>query len=228
MRLGVSVGLSGVWNQASAVMHICSTDAPADVAPTMLAVLRLPASWHQVLKTVRPVFRRSSTFALFVVLATGLVARTTRRTVVGMLAGAGMGAVVSFHSACRFFSQYAWDTDQLGLAVARLIVERLLDKDTSITVAIDDTLFRRWGPKVHHAFWTHDGSAQGPAKLGRGNRWVIVGIIVTLPFFSHPVCLPVLFRLWARQGHRVPGAAGRGHAVCAGPSVPRQDHPRCG
>ena len=158
MRLGVSVGLSGVWNQASAVMHICSTDAPADVAPTMLAVLRLPASWHQVLKTVRPVFRRSSTFALFVVLATGLVARTTRRTVVGMLAGAGMGAVVSFHSACRFFSQYAWDTDQLGLAVARLIVERLLDKDTSITVAIDDTLFRRWGPKVHHAFWTHDGS----------------------------------------------------------------------
>ena len=204
MRLGVSVGLSGVWNQASAVMHICSTDAPADVAPTMLAVLRLPASWHQVLKTVRPVFRRSSTFALFVVLATGLVARTTRRTVVGMLAGAGMGAVVSFHSACRFFSQYAWDTDQLGLAVARLIVERLLDKDTSITVAIDDTLFRRWGPKVHHAFWTHDGSAQGPAKLGRGNRWVIVGIIVTLPFFSHPVCLPVLFRLWAGKGTASP------------------------
>ena len=185
-------------------MHICSTDAPADVAPTMLAVLRLPASWHQVLKTVRPVFRRSSTFALFVVLATGLVARTTRRTVVGMLAGAGMGAVVSFHSACRFFSQYAWDTDQLGLAVARLIVERLLDKDTSITVAIDDTLFRRWGPKVHHAFWTHDGSAQGPAKLGRGNRWVIVGIIVTLPFFSHPVCLPVLFRLWAGKGTASP------------------------
>ena len=226
MRLGVSVGLSGVWNQASAVMHICSTDAPADVAPTMLAVLRLPASWHQVLKTVRPVFRRSSTFALFVVLATGLVARTTRRTVVGMLAGAGMGAVVSFHSACRFFSQYAWDTDQLGLAVARLIVERLLDKDTSITVAIDDTLFRRWGPKVHHAFWTHDGSAQGPAKLGRGNRWVIVGIIVTLPFFKPSGVPSGAVSTLGRQGHRVPGAAGRGHAVCAGPSVPRQDHPR--
>lgn len=97
-------------------------------------------------------FRRSSTFGLFVLLATGLVARTTRRTVVGMLSGAGMAAIVSFQSACRFFSAHAWDTDRLGLAVARLIVTRLLDADASITVAIDDTLFRRWGRKVHHAF----------------------------------------------------------------------------
>jgi hypothetical protein len=153
-----------------------------------------------LLETLRPVFRRSSTFGLFALLATGLVARTARRTVVGMLAGAGMAALVSFHSACRFFSHYAWDTDRLGLAVARLIVDRLLDAGAPITTVVDDTLFRRWGKKVHHAFWTHDGAAQGPAKLGRGNRWVIVGIVVRLPFCSHPVCLPILFRLWAGKG----------------------------
>ena len=68
----------------------------------------------------------------------------------------------------------------------------------------DDTLFRRWGKRVHHAFWTHDGAAQGPAKLGRGNRWVIIGIVVTLPFCSHPVCLPMLFRLWAGKGTASP------------------------
>jgi hypothetical protein len=164
----------------------------------------LPASWRELLETLRPVFCRSATFGLFTLLATGLVARTTRRTVVGMLAGAGMAALVSFHSACRFFSDYRWDTDQLGLAIARLIVDRLLDDDTAITVAVDDTLFRRWGNKVHHAFWTHDGAAQGPAKLGRGNRWVIAGIVVRLPFCSHPVCLPVLFRLWAGKGTASP------------------------
>lgn len=90
-----------------------------DSNPTpMLRLLSLPASWLALLETLRPVFRRSSTFGLFVLLATGLVARITRRTVVGMLAGAGAAAVVSFHCACRFFSQYAWDTDRLGLAVA--------------------------------------------------------------------------------------------------------------
>ena len=50
------------------------------------------------------------------------------------------------------------------------------------------------------AYWTHDGSAQDPNALGRGNRWIIVGIVVELPFRSHPVCLPVLFRLWRGKG----------------------------
>ena len=72
----------------------------------MLRLLTLPASWLELLQPLRPVFARSSTFGLFVLLATGLVARTARRTVVGMLAGAGVAALVSFHCACRFFSQY--------------------------------------------------------------------------------------------------------------------------
>ncbi|MBN1170940.1 MAG: transposase [Micromonosporaceae bacterium] len=70
----------------------------------------------------------------------------------------------------------------------------------SITVSIDDTLFRRWGRKVHAAFWTHDGADQGKHKIGRGNRWVMAGIVVRLPFCSSPVCLPVLFRLWQGKG----------------------------
>ncbi|MGV1030552.1 MAG: transposase [Dermatophilaceae bacterium] len=163
----------------------------------MLPGLRLPSSWLEVLDPLRPVFARSSTFGLFILLATGLVARTSRRTVVGMLAGAGMAAVVSFHSACRFFSAHRWDVDRLGVAVARLVVHRLVQADAPLTVVVGDTLLRRWGKKVHHAFWTHDGAAQGPAKLGRGNRWVIAGIVVRLPFTSGPTCLPILFRLWA-------------------------------
>jgi hypothetical protein len=170
----------------------------------MLRLLTLPASWHAVLDTCRPVFRRSSTFAVFALLATGLVAQAGRRTVVGMLAGAGMTAVVSFHMACRFFSAYTWDTDQIGLALARLIVDRLLGADEAIEVVIDDTLFRRWGPKVFGAFWTHDGSAQDPNALGRGNRWIIAGVIVTVPFCTHPLCLPVLLRLWRGKGTASP------------------------
>jgi hypothetical protein len=111
---------------------------------------------------------------------------------------------VSFHAACRFFSHAVWDIDQLGLAVAELIVARLVDPDQPITVVVDDTLFRRWGRRVHHAFWTHDGAAQGKHKIGRGNRWVIAGIAVRLPFGTAPVCLPVVFRLWAGKGTASP------------------------
>ncbi|WP_424743438.1 IS701 family transposase [Mycobacterium sp.] len=166
----------------------------------MLQPPTIPASLHALLETFRPAFRRSSTFAVFGLLVTGLIAQTARRTVVGMLAGAGVAAVVSFHTVCRFFSHHAWDADRIGLALARLIVDRLLGEHAAIEVAIDDTLIRRWGPKVFGAFWTHDGSAQGPHALGRGNRWIIAGIVVTLPFCSHPVCLPILLRLWRGKG----------------------------
>jgi len=152
------------------------------------------------LETFRPAFRRSSTFAVFALLATGLVAQTARRIVVGMLAGVGAVAVVSLHSVCRLFSVHTWGADRIGLALSRTIVDRLLAPNAAIDVVVDDSLFRRWGPKVFGAFWTHDGSAQDPHALGRGNRWVIVGIVVELPFCSHPVCLPVLFRLWRGKG----------------------------
>ena len=170
----------------------------------MLPSPTLPATWRGLLEMFRPAFHRSRTFGLFVLLATGLVAQTARRTVVGMLVGAGVAAVVSFHGCCRFFSQHRWDVDRIGLVLARLIVDRLLDAGAPIVVVVDDTLFRRWGPKVFGAFWTHDGSGQDPNALGRGNRWVIAGILVRLPFCAHPVCLPVLLRLWRGRGTASP------------------------
>jgi len=160
----------------------------------------LPPSWAVVLETLRPGFARRGTFTVFCVLATGMVAQTSRRSVVGMLSGARMAQTVSFHAACRFFSHAVWDIDRLGLLVTRLIVDRLLGPDEAITVVVDETLFKRWGRKVSHAFWTHDGSAQGKNKIARGNRWAVAGIVVRLPFCTAPVCLPVLFRLWAGKG----------------------------
>ena len=64
-----------------------------------------------------------------------------------------------------------------------------------VTVAIDDTLFRRRGKKVWAASWFHDGSAAGPAKTGYGNNWVIAAIVVKLPMIIRPVAIPVLAKL---------------------------------
>src|SRR5713101_3916435 len=107
----------------------------------------MPGSWAGLLEAFRPVFRRRGTFVLFTVLATGMVAQTGRRSVVGMLAGAQMAGAISFHAACRFFSQAVWDADRLGLLVARLIVDRLLDPGAPVVVVADDTLFRRWAAR---------------------------------------------------------------------------------
>ena len=64
-----------------------------------------------------------------------------------------------------------------------------------VEVLIDDTLFRRRGKRVWAASWFHDGSAQGPAKTGFGNNWVVLAVRVRLPMISRPVAVPVMAKL---------------------------------
>jgi len=77
----------------------------------------------------------------------------------------------------------------------KAVVERIVPVGGAVTVAVDDTLFHRYGRKVHGARYQHDGSAKGRDGIGRGNCFVIVGIVVAVPFLARQVCLPVLFRL---------------------------------
>jgi len=162
---------------------------------------------------------------MFRILATGLVAQAGRKSVVGMLAGSGMQLAVSFHAACRFFSEGTWEVDRVGVCVARLVVARLVPPGAPVLVAVDDTLVKRGGKKVFAALWTHDGSAKTSGAVARGNRWVVAGIVVDLPFCRTPVCLPVLFRLWLGKGSPSPVAlAGQMLAVLAGAFPDRRVH----
>jgi DDE superfamily endonuclease len=161
------------------------------------SMLPMPATWRDLLGELAPVFRRRSTHGLFVLLASGMIV-AGRRTVVAMAAAAGIAD--QFRRACWFFSGAVWDIDDLGLAVAGLVVKYLVPADQPVTVAVDGTFFRRWGRKVAEARWAYDGSAQGGKKIAFGNTWVIAAIVVRLPFCSSPVALPVLFRLWRGKG----------------------------
>jgi hypothetical protein len=160
----------------------------------MLPGLNLPASLAGLLAQLRPVFTGPS-FRTFCGLVAGLAGQVRRRTVCGMLLGAGLGRCWPHDRAHYFFARAAWDLDQLGLAVARLAVMLLVPPGAAITVAVDDSVFRRSGRRVFGAAWQHDGSSPARNKLSFGNCFVTCGIIVALPFCSRSVCLPVLARL---------------------------------
>ncbi len=161
----------------------------------MLPGLSVPASLAGLLSRFAVCFT-APTFRTFTAMVIGLVGRTSRRTVCGMWIAAGLSAAVHHGRAHRFLSHARWSPDRLGVVLAALIVERFLPGGVAVEAVVDDTLFHRYGRKVHAAAWQHDGSAQGQRKIGFGNNWVIVGIVVTVPILSRPLCLPVLFRLW--------------------------------
>jgi hypothetical protein len=178
----------------------------------MLPGLTLPASLMLLLEALRPCFTRPS-FRTFCGLAAGLAGQVHRRTVCGMLLGAGLSRCWPHDRAHYFFARARWDADELGLSVARLVVALLVPPGEAITVAVDDTLFRRCGRKVHGAGWQHDGSAPAKGKVSFGTCFVTAGIVVALPCCSRPVCLPALARLnipvkkpRARAGAAQPGS----------------------
>src|SRR3954451_23332322 len=161
----------------------------------MLPDATIPGSLAGLLMAFRSCFT-APTFATFSAMTVGLIAQTRRRTVCGMLLGAGLELLWHHARAHRFFAVARWCTDELGLTMLDLIVDRLLPANSALTVVIDDTLFKRAGKKVFGVFWHHDGAAKGPKPIGFGNCWVVAGIVVVLPWSSRPVCLPVLARLW--------------------------------
>ena len=158
------------------------------------AALPVPASLMTLLAVFSPLFTAPS-FRTFTGLACGFLAQSGKRTVCGMLTGAGLSRAWPHDRAHYFFSSARWNPDDLGICVAKLVIGLLVPDGEPVEVLIDDTLFRRRGKKVWAASWFHDGSAQGPAKTGFGNNWVVLAVRVFLPMVSRPVAVPVMAKL---------------------------------
>src|SRR5258708_38494291 len=96
-----------------------------------------PCSLASLLTEFRPCFT-APTFTTFTGLVVGLIAQTRRRTVCGMLLGACLERVWHHSRAHRFFAAARWSADAVGLALADLIVTRLLPAGSPITIAVED------------------------------------------------------------------------------------------
>jgi hypothetical protein len=159
----------------------------------------LPSSLASLLSLFRPCFTQRS-FQTFCVLAVGLLTRVRGRTVTGMLVAAGLAGEWHHSRAHRLFSRARWSCDRVGLVALKLVAGRLVDDGEPLLVAVDDTLVKRFGPKVFGRCLSYDGASQaagpGSGRIAWGNAWVVAGVVVELPFLERPVCLPVLFRLW--------------------------------
>lgn len=104
----------------------------------------------------------------------------------------------AFH---RFFSRGTWEPDLLGQLLFEKIVDVLLGPDATIDLVLDDTLVRKRGPEIFGL-----GSHLDPVRSSRGMQffafghvWVVLSVIVHLPFSRRPWALPILFRLYRNK-----------------------------
>jgi DDE superfamily endonuclease len=135
------------------------------------------------------------TFDSFVTVIGGW-AFARRHTITGMILAAGAVGTKHHSAYHRLFAAARWSLDELGLAVFALMVPLL---DGLILLGIDDTLARKRGLKVFGVGMHHDPllSTRKTAITNWGHCWVIVGVILKLPFCGDRwFCLPILFRLY--------------------------------
>jgi hypothetical protein len=153
------------------------------------------SSFVQSLQVFVPCFT-APTLPTFVTLMAGWALATGRHTVTGVVRAANAVDWKHIRTFHRFFSQGRWLPDELGLILARLIVDRCLALDEPIVAPLDDTLGRHTGKKLAGASMHRDPLL----STGRrpfwhwGHLWVVVSIAI--PAFGKTWALPVLFRLY--------------------------------
>jgi len=149
-----------------------------------------------VLTMFRPAFS-TPTYHRFGVLLLAAILTTGRRTVTNLLRTMREKAPGHMSSYHRVFSQRRWS----AWALARPLITFLLDHVVPpgpVLLAGDDTVTERPGPCVFGKGRHRDGmrSTYSYTAYRWGHKWVVVSVLVKLPFAARPWALPVLAALY--------------------------------
>jgi hypothetical protein len=146
-----------------------------------------------VLDAFRPEFTRP-TWDKVVVLLLGTILARGRRTVAAALRQMGLQGVPQFSKYHHVFNRAAWSPRRLARRLLRSLARAFVPPGGGLTFAIDETLERRWGPKIRKRGHYRDPLASSKEKsvAASGIRWIVLALIVTPPWTSRPWALPVL------------------------------------
>jgi hypothetical protein len=149
-----------------------------------------------VFNLLRPAFTRP-TFDKVVPLSLGWLLAAGRRTVTTALVAGGLAGKRHHAAWHRVFSHARWDVDEVGRLVFECLL-RLVGPDQPVAVAVDDTLAHKKGPHIF-GLGTHVDAVRSTRRhriFAFGHVWVVMAVLVKLPFSRRPWALPVLFRLY--------------------------------
>jgi hypothetical protein len=171
------------------------------------------ATFADVLSSCRSHFT-APTFFRFLLLAAGwILAGDPRRCVTETLVATQVSGRLHWQAFHRFFSRASWSIDGLGRTLLGLLAPLL--EAGWIELALDDTLAPKRGRHVFGASMHVEpvSSTRRCRNLVRGHCWVVLTVVVRVPWAARPWAVPVLFRLY--RGKKEAGAHYRTKNVLA-------------
>src|SRR5437763_2767548 len=156
----------------------------------------LPPEAAPLLAALTPAFTQPTARRFVTLLAAALVT-TGRRTVANLLRTLGPLAPGHRTSYQRVLSRAPWSAAAVGCALAGFILRHLLP-DGPVVLVGDDTVDGHPGPKVYGKARHRDPvrSSHSYTAWRYAHQWVVLAVLVRLPFANRRWALPVLIALY--------------------------------
>lgn len=147
----------------------------------------------QVFEPFRPEFT-PRTWTRVVTLILGTILARGRRTVAAALRQMGLHDDPKFSSYHQVFNRAAWSPRKVARRLLSAVIAAFVPKGVGLTFAIDETLERRWGRKIRIRGHYRDplASSKERSVSTSGIRWIVLALVVTVPWTSRPWALPIL------------------------------------
>ena len=131
------------------------------------------------------------------VLLRGALLATGQRTVTACLVAAWPWVSKHWSAYENVFRRARLNLSVLARTLCRMALA-LVPSDAPILLVIDESLVRRYGPYVPAVGMHRDAvrSSRGRHQTTPGHKWVVLGVVVRLPFMDRPVALPVFSVLY--------------------------------
>lgn len=153
----------------------------------------LPPPIIAVLSAFQPAFTRP-TYRRAVALVVGTLLARGRRTVAAALRQLGLHHRASWAAYHHVLNRSVWSPRTVSRLLLQLIVATFVGQDGMVELVIDETLERRWGRKIKHRCHWRDSrlSSRQRHVTSSGLRWVVMAVVVTLPWTPQRWALPFL------------------------------------
>ena len=155
--------------------------------------MSLPAPIIAVLAHFRPAFT-APTWRKAQVLLVGTLLARGRRTVTTALQQLGYQNEPHFSHYHQVLNRARWSAFDLSRRLLHLLVTTFVAPDGMVEMVIDETLERRWGRKISKRGHYRDPllSSKGQSVSNSGLRWIVVALVVRMPWTKRHWALPVL------------------------------------
>jgi hypothetical protein len=134
------------------------------------------------------------TWSNVLVLLAGVILAPGRRTVTAALRILGRDRDPDFCTFHRVLNRAAWSSRALAGRLLLLLIEAFVPSGAPVVIGLDDTIERRWGPKISARGIYRDPvrSSKGHFVKASGLRWLSAMLLVRVPWAQRIMALPFL------------------------------------